>query len=162
MRLNPCGHATVLYMAALVAVRHNSALRVLLPAPVAAGKPKKLALTAAMRKRVVILNAMLRDGTPWRGPQAARPPKTVADVFPPMRRPPRQARIFEELRKGPRVLGHRTGQRCATVLLSGTTLKNLNPSRALKTAASGYCVRVSRRTASSNSPHFGPRITSAS
>ena len=34
----------------------------------AAGKAKKLALTAAMRKLLVILNAMLSDATPWHAP----------------------------------------------------------------------------------------------
>ena len=43
----------------LVATRHNPAIRSLLPAPAQAGKAKKLALTAAMRKLLVILNAML-------------------------------------------------------------------------------------------------------
>jgi hypothetical protein len=38
---------------------------------VAAGKPKKLALTAALRKLLTILTALLRDGTPWRAPQSA-------------------------------------------------------------------------------------------
>ncbi|HFD86334.1 MAG TPA: IS110 family transposase, partial [Gammaproteobacteria bacterium] len=33
---------------------------------VAAGKHKKVALTACMRKMITILNAMLRDQTPWR------------------------------------------------------------------------------------------------
>ena len=32
-----------------------------------AGKAKKLALTACMRKLLTILNAMLKSGTPWRG-----------------------------------------------------------------------------------------------
>jgi transposase len=59
----------VLCMTALVAVRHNPALRAL--RLVAAGKPKKLALTAAMRKLAVILNALVRDGQPWRVPQSA-------------------------------------------------------------------------------------------
>jgi transposase len=61
----------VLYMAALVAVRHNPALRAFYDRLVAAGKAKKLALTAAMRKLLVILNAMLRDRQPWRAPQPA-------------------------------------------------------------------------------------------
>jgi transposase len=38
---------------------------------VAAGKAKKLALTATMRKLVVILNALVRDGQPWRAHQSA-------------------------------------------------------------------------------------------
>ena len=61
----------VLYMAALVAVRHNPALRAFYLRLVAAGKAKKLALTAVMRKLLVILNAMLRDCQPWRSPQPA-------------------------------------------------------------------------------------------
>ncbi len=48
-------------MAALVAVRHNPALRAFYQRLVAAGKAKKLALTAAMRKLLVILNALVRD-----------------------------------------------------------------------------------------------------
>jgi len=61
----------VLSMAALVAVRHNPILRAFYQRLVAAGKAKKLALTAAMRKLLVILNAMLRDHQPWRAPQSA-------------------------------------------------------------------------------------------
>ena len=61
----------VLYMAALVAVRHNPALRAFYHRLIAPGKAKKLALTAAMRKLLVILNAMLRDRQPWRAPQSA-------------------------------------------------------------------------------------------
>jgi transposase len=61
----------VLYMAALVAVRHNPALRAFYLRLVAAGTAKKLALTAVMRKLLVILNAMLRDCQPWRSPQPA-------------------------------------------------------------------------------------------
>jgi transposase len=60
----------VLYMAALVAVRHNPALRAFYQRLVIAGKAKKLALTAAMRKLLVILNAILRDRQPW---TSARP-----------------------------------------------------------------------------------------
>jgi transposase len=58
----------VLYMATLVAIRHNPTLRIFYDRLVAAGKAKKLALTAAMRKLLVILNAMLRDGQPWHAP----------------------------------------------------------------------------------------------
>jgi transposase len=58
-------------MAALVAVRHNPALRALYLRLVAAGKAKKFALTAAMRKLLVILNAILRDRQPWRSAQPA-------------------------------------------------------------------------------------------
>ncbi len=61
----------VLYMAALVAVRHNPTLRAFYQRLLTAGKAKKLALTAAMRKLLVILNAILRDRQPWRAPQSA-------------------------------------------------------------------------------------------
>ncbi len=57
----------VLYMGALVATRHNPAIRAFYERLVADGKPKKLALTACMRKLLVILNAMVRHGELWRG-----------------------------------------------------------------------------------------------
>jgi transposase len=38
---------------------------------VAAGKAKKLALIAAIRKLLILLNALVRDGQPWRAPQSA-------------------------------------------------------------------------------------------
>ncbi|HEY8766868.1 MAG TPA: transposase, partial [Dehalococcoidia bacterium] len=55
----------VLYMAALVASRHNPAIRALYERLCAAGKPKKVALVAAMRKLLIILNSMLRSRTQW-------------------------------------------------------------------------------------------------
>ena len=61
----------VLSMAALVASRHNPVIRAFYQRLVAAGKARKLALTAAMRKLLVILNAMLRDHTPWHPDHAA-------------------------------------------------------------------------------------------
>ena len=54
-----------LYMATLVAVRFNPALRVFYLRLRSAGKPAKVALTAAMRKLLIILNAVLKHGTPW-------------------------------------------------------------------------------------------------
>jgi transposase len=51
----------VLYMAALVGSRHNPALREMYQRLLAAGKPKKLALTACMRKLLTVLNAIVRD-----------------------------------------------------------------------------------------------------
>lgn len=54
-----------LYMAALVASRHNPAIRTFYQRLLAAGKPKKLALVACMRKLLTILNAMLRHNTPF-------------------------------------------------------------------------------------------------
>lgn len=55
----------VLYMAALVACRRNPVIRVFYERLVAAGKPKKVALVACMRKLLTILNAMVRDNRAW-------------------------------------------------------------------------------------------------
>lgn len=55
-----------LYMAALVASRHNPAIRSFYQRLLCAGKPKKLALVACMRKLLVILNAIVRHQTPFR------------------------------------------------------------------------------------------------
>jgi transposase len=55
----------VVYMAALVAIRHNPAIKVFHSRLIAAGKPKKVAIVACMRKLLTILNAMLRDGAAW-------------------------------------------------------------------------------------------------
>jgi transposase len=52
---------TALYMAALTAVRHNAPLKAFYANLVKAGKPKKLALNAAMRRLLTILNAITRD-----------------------------------------------------------------------------------------------------
>jgi transposase len=54
-----------LYMGALVASRRNPVIRAFYRRLVAAGKPKKLALTACMRKLLTILNAMMRTDTTW-------------------------------------------------------------------------------------------------
>ena len=55
----------VLYMATLSAKRFNPAIRVFYERLIALGKPKKVALTASMRKLLSILNAMVRDRTQW-------------------------------------------------------------------------------------------------
>jgi transposase len=55
-----------LYMAALAASRFNPVLRTFYQRLLAAGKPRKLALVACMRKLLTILNAIVRDGQPWR------------------------------------------------------------------------------------------------
>lgn len=62
-----------LYMGALIATRHNPQIREFYGRLVAAGKPKKVALVACMRKLLVTLNAILRDRTPWRCPHALNP-----------------------------------------------------------------------------------------
>ncbi len=54
-----------LYMPTLVAVRHNEALRKFYTRLLQMGKPKKVALTACMRKLLTILNSMLKHSTAW-------------------------------------------------------------------------------------------------
>jgi transposase len=78
-----CGRRTVwggrarvrvpLYMAALVASRHNPIIRAFYHRLCAKGKPKKVALTACMRKLVTILNAIVKHRSRWHGiiPQAS-------------------------------------------------------------------------------------------
>ncbi len=62
-----------LYMGAFSARRSNPVIKAMYERLVAAGKPKKAAIVACMRKLLTILNAMLRDGTRWgeRAPRAA-------------------------------------------------------------------------------------------
>ena len=55
----------VLYMSTLSATRHNPVIRDFYQRLLQAGKPKKVALTACMRKLLTILNAMMRTGKPW-------------------------------------------------------------------------------------------------
>jgi len=56
---------TVLYMATLTAIRHNPAIAVFYQRLRASGRPGKVALLAAMRKLLTILNAIVRDRRPW-------------------------------------------------------------------------------------------------
>jgi transposase len=56
----------VLYMATLVATKHNAVIRGFYQRLLAAGKAKKVALVACMRKLLTILNAMMRTGQAWR------------------------------------------------------------------------------------------------
>lgn len=51
----------VLYMATMVATKHNEVIKTFYKRLVTAGKPKKVALIASMRKLLTILNAMMRD-----------------------------------------------------------------------------------------------------
>lgn len=57
---------SLLYMAALVAARHNPRFHALYARLLAAGKPKKVALIALARKLLVVLNAMLKHKQLWR------------------------------------------------------------------------------------------------
>jgi transposase len=54
-----------LYMATLVAIRHNPMIRPFYRRLRDGGKPAKVALVACMRKLLTVLNAMLRDGRNW-------------------------------------------------------------------------------------------------
>jgi transposase len=58
----------VLYMGALVATRFNPVIRAFYQRLCAAGKAKKVALTACMRKLLTILNAMMKHRTRWAHP----------------------------------------------------------------------------------------------
>lgn len=66
----------VLYMATTVAMRHNQVIKAFYERLVATGKPKKVAIVACMRKLLTILNAMLRDNSPW---DENRHPRALAD-----------------------------------------------------------------------------------
>jgi transposase len=56
---------TAIFMAALVGTRFNPILKAFYQRLLAAGKPKMVALIATARKLLTILNAILRDKTPW-------------------------------------------------------------------------------------------------
>jgi transposase len=55
----------VLYMASITAIRVNPVIKALYERLVAAGKKKKVAIVACMRKLLALLNAMIRDGVNW-------------------------------------------------------------------------------------------------
>lgn len=61
---------TVLYMAMMSAIQSNPVFKKTYQRLVAAGKPKKVAIIACIRKMVVILNSMLREGVLWEAPKA--------------------------------------------------------------------------------------------
>ena len=56
---------TALYMATVSAIRANPPIRSFYQRLKAKGKPSKVAITACMRKLLIVLNAMLRDQQPW-------------------------------------------------------------------------------------------------
>jgi transposase len=58
-----------LYMPALTAIRCNAVIRALYQRLIDAGKHHYVAITACMRKMLVILNAMLKSNQPWKNPQ---------------------------------------------------------------------------------------------
>jgi transposase len=55
-----------LYMAALVATRFHPKMKMIYQQLLAKGKLKKVALVAVMRKMIILLNAMVKNSTPWR------------------------------------------------------------------------------------------------
>lgn len=59
------GVRAALFMGAMVAARHNPALKAFRDKLVDAGKPKLVAIIAVARKLLAILNAILRDTAPW-------------------------------------------------------------------------------------------------
>ena len=56
---------TILFMATLTSVQHNPVIKRFYQRLVSLGKHKKVALTACIRKMVIMLNAMVRDGKMW-------------------------------------------------------------------------------------------------
>lgn len=54
-----------LYMAMLSAIRYNPQIKIFYTSLIARGKPKKVAITACIRKFITILNAMFRDQKDW-------------------------------------------------------------------------------------------------
>jgi transposase len=56
---------TAMYMAMMSAIQCNSKFKDLYQRMVKAGKPKKVAIIACIRKLVVIINSMVRDGAMW-------------------------------------------------------------------------------------------------
>jgi transposase len=64
-------------MAAQSAIKHNAVIKVFRSRLIAAGKPKKVAIVACMRKLLTILNALLRDHALWDPPKYVEPPKTA-------------------------------------------------------------------------------------
>ena len=69
------GRATVraaLYMATLVATKHNPTVKAHYQKLLKAGKLKKVALVACMHKLLITLNAIVHNGTPWKVPEASQ------------------------------------------------------------------------------------------
>lgn len=56
---------TMLYMAATSAIRFNPVIREFYQRLISRGKPHKVAMVACIRKMLTILNAMVRESTPW-------------------------------------------------------------------------------------------------
>lgn len=63
---------TILFMASLTSIQHNKVIRAFYQRLVSEGKHKKIALIACIRKMIIILNAMVRDGKMWNETVALR------------------------------------------------------------------------------------------
>jgi len=74
------GVRQVLYMATLVAVHRNPVLQAHYQQLLARGKAKKVALVACMHKLLTILNAILKQGQPWRASQVVEVSEAVPQV----------------------------------------------------------------------------------
>ncbi|QZZ22174.1 IS110 family transposase [Leptothermofonsia sichuanensis E412] len=70
----------MLYMAILVAVRHNPVITAFYTQMLNRGKPTKVALVACMHKLLTILNAMMKHGTDWRLPTLTHSEPTPAST----------------------------------------------------------------------------------
>ena len=71
----------VLYMATVAAVRSNPTIKTFYFRLRTNGKHAKPALTACMRKLLVILNAMLHNKTPWQTPALTSPTSPVSPLL---------------------------------------------------------------------------------
>lgn len=56
---------TALYLSTMTAIQHHPTLKPMYQRLVNAGKPKKVAIVACMRKQLSILNAMVKNGSFW-------------------------------------------------------------------------------------------------
>ena len=56
---------TVLFVSMLSSIQCHPKLKPMYQRLVAAGKPKKVAIVACMRKQLIILNTMMKNGTHW-------------------------------------------------------------------------------------------------
>jgi transposase len=80
-----------LYMAVVAGLRRNAGLRTVYDRLIKAGKPGKVAMVACMRKLLVWLNAMVRDGLPWQPDATKRRQAANEDTAAPAAERPRAA-----------------------------------------------------------------------
>lgn len=56
---------TAMYMAMMSAIQCNSKFKAIYQRLITAGKPKKVAIIACIRKLIIVINSMVRDGVMW-------------------------------------------------------------------------------------------------